>query len=134
MIFKTRYALFFIGVLLITTSCKAQTDSINYGCSGGFTGGGDGIKVLSDGSIIKWTLTAGQLKETVVKIDLTLSKAVFTRLKDIQFTKIDYQKFGNMTCSLTLKEDGISHVVSWVDNKDNTIKKLIEYSNWLQNI
>ena len=89
--------------------------SLSYGCSGGFTGGGSGVTVRSNGTILKWSLPSagGSLEESVIRSDPTAAQRLFTQLDEMNFTNIDYKKFGNMTCYVTLREGSTTHEVSW---------------------
>ena len=76
----------------------------------------EGDKVLSrDGLLLRWSrATYGNaVEETVIRSDPKEARRVFTQLEQMNFTSIKYNKFGNMTCSLTLRQDSSSHSVSW---------------------
>jgi len=89
--------------------------SVSYGCSGGFTGGGGGVTVRSNGTILKWSRPSprGSVEESVIRSDPTAAQRLFTQLDKMNFTNIDYKKFGNMTCYVTLREGSTTHTVSW---------------------
>ena len=103
---------------MISPTAIAQPEtprSVSYGCSGGFTGGGSGVTVRSNGTILKWSLptAGGSIEESVIRSDPTAAQKLFKKLDEMNFTNIDYEKFGNMTCHLTLREGSTHHVVSW---------------------
>ena len=103
---------------MISPTANAQSEtprSVSYGCSGGFTGGGGGVTVRSNGTILKWSLPAagGSVEESVIRSDPTAAQELFKELDEMNFTNIDYKNFGNMTCHLTLREGSTTHVVSW---------------------
>ena len=111
-------AIILAGLALLPLVANAQSEtprSVSYGCSGGFTGGGDGVTVRSNGTILKWSLpTAGDsVEESVIRSDPTAAQELFRKLDEMNFTNIDYKKFGNMTCHLTLREGSTTHAVSW---------------------
>ncbi len=103
---------------MISPTAHAQSEtprSVSYGCSGGFTGGGGGVTVRSNGTILKWSLptAGGSVEQSVIRSDPTAAQRLFTQLDEMNFTNIDYKKFGNMTCHVTLREGSTTHAVSW---------------------
>ena len=114
------------------SSCKSQTDSITYGCSGGFTGGGSGVKIISDGSVIKWTSTIDEISEQQLRRDQELTDEAFSRLEELNIHALDYQQLGNFTCTLSVKKGNHQYSISWTNNNDKKIEKVLGFSNWLQ--
>jgi hypothetical protein len=105
-----------LAMFSITAYAQPETQrSVSYGCSGGFTGGGGGVTVRSNGTILKWSLPAAgaSVEESVIRSDPTVARRLFTQLDEMHFTNIDYKKFGNMTCYVTLREGSNTHSVSW---------------------
>ena len=103
---------------MISPTANAQSEtprSVSYGCSGGFTGGGGGVTVRSNGTILKWSLptAGGSVEESVIRSDPAAAQKLLRQLDEMNFTKIDYKKFGNMTCHLTFREGSTTHAVSW---------------------
>ena len=105
-----------LATILATANAQSETPrSVSYGCSGGFTGGGGGVTVRSNGTILTWSLptAGGSVEESVIRSDPTAAQELFKELDEMNFTNIDYKNFGNMTCHLTLREGSTTHVVSW---------------------
>ena len=105
-----------LATILATANAQSETPrSVSYGCSGGFTGGGGGVTVRSNGTILKWSRpSAGApVEESVIRSDPAAAQRLFSKLHEMNFTNIDYKNFGNMTCHLTLREGSTTHVVSW---------------------
>ena len=73
------------------------------------------MTVRSNGTILTWSLptAGGSVEESVIRSDPTAAQKLFTQLDEMNFTNIDYKKFGNMTCHLTLREGATTHAVSW---------------------
>ena len=128
-VFKT---VFCLALSLFGTACKSETETITYGCSGGYTGGGSGVKVINDGRIFKWTSTLEKVSEEELKNDIKLADEAFSRLKKLNITNINYNNPGNYTCTLTVQKNGTSHSVSWSNNTDKKIENLASFSNWLE--
>lgn len=120
-------------VSLFAVACQSQTDSITYGCAGGFTGGGSGVKVFSDGRMIKWTSSVDGLSEEELSVNLDLTGDLFSRLEKLDVSSIKYQKFGNLTCTLIIQKEGISHSIAWSNSEDNEIEKIVNFSHRLEN-
>ncbi len=108
-----------LAIFAISSSsavAESQTaDSVISGCSGGFTGGGGGSIINRDGLLLRWSRATrrDEVKETVIRSDPKEVRRVFTQLEKMKFTSIKYNKFGNMTCFLTLRQGSSSHAVSW---------------------
>ena len=92
-----------------------QKESLSWGCSGGFTGGGDGVVVHRDGEIHRWSRPTYRdpVEQSFVRSDGAATRDLFAELERISFTGIHYNKVGNMTCSVTLRRDGSTHIVAW---------------------
>lgn len=89
--------------------------SISQGCSGGFTGGGGGVTVRSDGAILRWSRATyrDSVEESLIRWDTSATRRLFAEVDDSAFTSIRYSKFGNMTCQVILRRGTSSHAVSW---------------------
>lgn len=105
----------YILIFFVTLSFAHQNWEITTGCSGGITGGGNGFRVLHDGKLFQWqasTPTAFS-KKLLGEIDREAAKTLHARLEAIAFKDIDFSESSNMTCSLTLREDSMSHQINW---------------------
>ena len=132
-------AIILAGLALLPLVANAQSEtprSVSYGCSGGFTGGGDGVTVRSNGTILKWSLptAGGSLEESVIRSDPTAAQKLFRQLDEMNFTNIDYKKFGNMTCLLTLREGSTTHAVSWEIGDTSVPSQVIALSSDLERL
>lgn len=117
---------------LFGTACKSQTNSITYGCAGGFTGGGSGVKIISDGRILKWTSTIDKISEQELRTDTDFTAEAFSRLEELNIMKVKYEQVGNFTCTLTLNKNDDSHSISWSNNQEKKIERFVHFSNWLE--
>jgi len=98
-----------------TDIIQKEEDYVSYGCQGGVTGGGGGIKVKRNGEIIRWvidTVLWERKEASLVRNDIAVSTLLFARLEEINFTGIDYNEPGNMTCSVTLRQGSSEHSVT----------------------
>ena len=88
---------------------------VSSGCSGGFTGGGGGVVVHRDGAIHRWSKPTYRdpVKQSFVRLDPAAARELFAALERINFTSIRYNKHGNMTCRVTLRQGGSTHGVAW---------------------
>ena len=126
--------LFFItfGIFMHNETKATTNDSVIYACAGGFTGGGNGVTVKKDGTIIQWTSNLNsQNKEVASQSDVTFTNKVFERIDDSHFMNINYNKPANMTCSLIINRSNYSHTVSWSGKPPEKIKLLVEFAHWL---
>jgi hypothetical protein len=103
---------------VVSPTALAQSDeprSISYGCTGGFSGGGGGVTVRSDGTILRWSLKGywASPEESFVRTDPSAAKQLFARLDEMDFTSIDFKEVDNMTCYLTHRQGTTSHAVTW---------------------
>lgn len=117
---------------VLGSACKSDTDFISYGCSGGFTGGGNGVKIVRDGNVYKWSSTPGKVVEKALRTDVKFTSEAFSRLDKLEISTLKYNEVGNFTCTLTTQQSGNSHVISWINNQDKSIKNIIEFSQWLE--
>jgi hypothetical protein len=120
-----------IGVLfsVFVVAAPAQPEvprSIVYGCSGGFTGGGEGVTIRSDGAILDWSkLTYGDpFEESVIGSDPVAVRQLFAELDKIKFTSISYNKPGNMTCYVR----SASHSVVWAHGDPSAPSLVVEFA------
>ena len=105
-------------LMLLPSIATAQPPSavgawatLDTGCNGGFTGGGNGVSLAANGHFIAWTQpTAGAPRDqTDLGIDKAIAVALTAALEDISFSNIEFDERGNMTCSLTFRD----HTVTW---------------------
>ena len=90
-------------------------DSISYGCYGGFTGGGGGVTVSRDGTIVRWSKpTYRDPVERTQTQNREGAMRLFALLEELDFEGIDFNHpHYNKHCSLTLEASGSEHTVSW---------------------
>ena len=84
---------------------------IDTGCTGGFTGGGDGATITADDRLVRWSkITAAEPR---VEIDLGPVQELAADLRDeldtIGFEDIDYEMPGNIACFVSY----LGHTVVW---------------------
>ena len=87
---------------------------------GGFTGGGGGGIIRSDGRISVWKIEFAGLPR--IERDLPKNSegaaSLFALLEELDFEELHFNHpFFNMRCSLTLTTDGNDHTVSWGDGR-----------------
>jgi hypothetical protein len=130
-----------ILVLLAMFSCAATAQpveprSLSYGCSGGFTGSGNGVTVRSDGTVLRWTLASfhGPKEEAVIGSDPDAVREIFAQLKRMEFTSIDYNEPRNMSCHISLREGSTTHGVAWGDGDSSIPPQLMELASRLQRL
>ena len=132
-----RLAALAIAVLLATPAAP-ETDSgeIVCGCSGGITGGGEGLIVTRAGRISRWQQDrAGVAKrESFVCKDVKAAQSLFTELETMRFEAIDFNKPGNMTCFVTRRIGAQSHTVAWSAGDTAAPKEVIELYRRMRNL
>jgi hypothetical protein len=118
------------------TAQPVEPRSLSYGCSGGFTGGGSGVTVRSDGTVLRWSLPTfhGPMEETVIGSDPDAAREIFAQLNRMKFTSIDYNKPRNMTCHISLREGSTTHGVAWGDGDSSVPPLLVELASRLQRL
>jgi hypothetical protein len=94
-------------------------DTISYGCSGGFTGGGSGVTVHRDGTVVHWSRPSDR---DPVERSLTQHREgavrLFALFQEVKFESLDFNHpHGNWRCFLTLKMNAREHTVSWGDGR-----------------
>jgi hypothetical protein len=104
-----------LGAAAVLAADDTNKESLSYGCSGGFTGGGSGIVVYRDGEFQRWSKPTYRdpVEQSSVRSDRAAAGSLFAELERISFTSIRYHKVDNMTCSLTLRREGSTHAVAW---------------------
>ncbi len=117
MIDRPRWLL--LSILLLSPSLalaqpSAEGESratIDTGCTGGVTGGGNGVALAATGHFVAWTQpTAGAPRDqTDLGVDKALVVELIAALEGINFSTIEFDVRGNMTCSLTFG----GHTVAW---------------------
>lgn len=85
--------------------------SIDTGCTGGFTGGGDGVTITTDDRVVRWSKVAEA--EPRVEIDFGPVRELAADLRDeldrIAFEHIEYDMPGNIACFVSY----LGHAVVW---------------------
>ena len=89
----------------------ASAEPVRAGCQGGFTGGGNGVRIDGDDHVILWSKQtfAAAVEETDTGPDPTLAAEARQRLDAADFTTIAFDEPGNMTCFVTYR----GHTVAW---------------------
>jgi hypothetical protein len=103
------------GQLSAIASAEVNEESLSWGCSGGFTGGGGGVVVHRDGAIHRWSRPTYRdpVEQSFVRSDPAAARGLFDELQRIHFTSIRYNKPSNMTCHITLRQGESTHAVAW---------------------
>ncbi|MGD9507035.1 MAG: hypothetical protein AB7X49_00550 [Geminicoccaceae bacterium] len=78
----------------------ANAGVVDTGCTGGITGGGNGVSVLENNQILRWSqMTAAQDR---VELDLGPNPELAAQVRDeldrVDFQNIAFDQPGNMTC------------------------------------
>ncbi len=89
---------------------------IQWGASGGFTGGGGGYTLYPDGRVESWQqIRAGSEIET--KLIGNVSSDAVLKIRRIidenELLRLEHTVAGNMTRSVIFRKDGREHSVSW---------------------
>lgn len=95
------------------STVPAPTDTIIYGCSGGFTGGGGETAITGRGEILSWehALAATTPAYRQVGTDSAAAVQLFRDLDRSGFRRMKPGEPSNMTCSLTLSDARGRHEV-----------------------
>lgn len=99
----------------VALPAASPADTLKGGCSGGVTGGGNGVAVTGRGEILRWAQATAthSVEFTVVRTDSAAVADLFAEAQRIGFRSIDYRKPFNMTCFLTLTDSAGVHTVAW---------------------
>jgi len=89
---------------------------IQWGTSGGFTGGGGGYTLHPDGRVESWEqIRAGSQRET--KLIGNVSSDAILKIRRIidekELLRLEHNVAGNMTTSVVFRKDGKEHSISW---------------------
>ncbi len=125
------------SVFVPAALAKAEAPrSISHGCYGGFTGGGAGVTVRSDGAILRSSRPTYRdpLEESVVGSDPQAALRLFADLDQIKFADIVYNKVGNMTCSLSLLQGTAAHTVTWEYGDSSVPSLVVEFASRLEQL
>jgi hypothetical protein len=103
------------GVGDVALAQSEEPRSISYGCTGGFSGGGGGVTVRSDGTILRWSLEGywASPEESFVRSDPAAAKQLFARVDAMDFTSIELKESDNLTCHMTQRHGASTHTVTW---------------------
>jgi hypothetical protein len=115
---------------------SVEPGSISHGCSGGFTGGGGGVTVRSDGTILRWSRPTyrGAIEETVIRSDPAAARELFAQIDGMKFTNIHYNKAGNMTCQVVLRRGSTTHAVAWEPGDPSSPPRVLALASRLQHL
>lgn len=100
--------------LLIGGAGELPNGSIVRYCGGGVTGGGGGLRIDPDGSVLRFhrARAGAPIEETPVETRAPYAR-IAALLDAAGFKHLPRGAPSNMTCSLTRWRDGRSHVVMW---------------------
>jgi hypothetical protein len=90
-------------------------DEIASSCRGGSAGGGFGVRVWRDGSMLRWHAPAffSDRDEIPMRDDPALAQRLFAELEALNFESAELSKKGDITCNLTRHVGGETHEASW---------------------
>jgi hypothetical protein len=111
-----RAAAVLMAVLLLGAAGEAPQDFITHYCGGGVTGGGGGLVVTSDGTVMRLrrARAGAPANEAVIRQGEAAAYARIGALLDAaRFERVPRGEPSNMTCSITRRRGGQSHVVMW---------------------
>ncbi len=126
----------FFGGVSILASAEVREESLSYGCSGGFTGGGSGVVVQRDGEIHRWSRpTYGDpVEQSFIRIDRAAARDLFAWVVRINFASIRYSKPSNMTCHVTLRQGGSTHAVAWPPGDPDVPSQVVALASRIEQI
>jgi hypothetical protein len=104
------------GACLLANSAAGDPASfVTAGCAGGISGGSFGVTLRRGGEIVRWHTASRHEdpEEFPMRSNSELTDEMLGELDAIGFEKIDYQKKGDMTCSLSSGNGDATHLVSW---------------------
>ncbi len=109
--------------LLLIIACGTQSMpkavkpyEVQWGTSGGFTGGGEGYIIYPDGTVARWkkaTAAAAMKTEMVGRLSPEVCLSICRIIEEKRVLQIKQTETGNMTTVLTLRRDGNDHHFSW---------------------
>lgn len=120
---------------------SARGDSViallETGCGGGFSGGGGGTFLTTDGRFYRFERTGpppnAKRQLTFVRKDAARAVALVEAAERAGITRIKYSIPANMTCHLSLDRDGTSHEVAWgIGTKPSEIDALLKVATDLE--
>ena len=124
------------GGFSLTASAEANEESLSYGCSGGFTGGGGGVVVQRDGEIHRWSPPTYRhpVEQAFIRFDRAAARDVFAEVERINFTSIRYSKPGNMTCHVTLRRGASTHAVAWPTGDPDAPSRVVALASRIEKL
>ena len=126
-------------VVLACNKSAVRTGSLPYeikwGTSGGFTGGGEGYILYSDGSVARWKKSrAGATIETRIlgKISDEAAGDIRRLIDANKLLQFNHNRAGNMTTALTIISKGTEHTITWPDEPGKTPIEVVKLMEQLQ--
>ena len=101
--------------LLLGAAGPGPEDAITSYCGGGVTGGGGGLRITSDGTVVRLRrpLAGAPVEETRIEDRAAPYARIAALLDAVGFDRMPRGAPSNMTCSLTRRRGGQSHQVMW---------------------
>ncbi len=107
--------------------------SISYGCGGGITGGGGGVIIQSDGTVLRYHYPSYRdpMEKWVIGSDPGGVRKLFASFDGLRFKSIQYSKPDNWCCSLTLDEAGSIHSVTWIPEDPSAPGSVVGFASYI---
>lgn len=97
------------------------------GEGGGFTGMYEQYKVSETGEVESWNNIENQTTKTVGKLDETVVKDLFKRLRKLKLEENPVNAPGNMNYSINYVDNERAYTVLWSDNNSPSVDVLAFY-------
>ncbi len=112
------------------------SDEISSSCRGGAGGGGFGVTVRRGGEIVRWHVPTffSEPEEVPMRSNAEMSRDLFEELSEIGFAGIEYEKKGDMTCTLSLRSRAGMHAVSWPMGDPNAPTRLRDIARRIRHL
>jgi hypothetical protein len=74
------------------------------------------------------------VEQSFVRLDLAAARELFAELDRIGFTSIRYNKYGNMTCRVTLRQGDSTHDVAWPSGDPTAPSAVVAFSSRMERV
>lgn len=141
-----RHLLALMAIVSLAHACAKPTTrsgeaiipyEVKWGTSGGFTGGGEGYILYTDGRLARWKqiTPASEIEMRVIgKITPEVCIQIRQIIEENNLLKFNQLSSGNMTTTLTISSGGQDHRISWPGWPGEAPKELAALTAQLQAI
>ena len=108
---------------------------VQWGTSGGFTGGGEGYILYSDGRLARWKkrTAAAQIETNIIgNLSPNACAQLYRIIEENKLFQLKQADAGNMTTSVIIRYNGKEHGMSWPAAPGKTPMKLVPLIEQLQ--